>query len=179
MYAISPYRSVNCPQASLSTNTLCHILKVSSRLLIAPKTTPPAVTTEYQALVTKLQSPERLSVQGASTCEYHTSSRTPGHDSKSRGGKLSRALSSYQLSPTAAGQPLPGHVMKEHAFIAQVVLNIVGARLPSQVGMTRDLYNIEPLSHSRPFILWTQHERPSNIEKNSLKYAIQNYVKVR
>ena len=36
------------------------------------------------------------------------------------------------LSPTA-GQPLAANVMREHAFVAQIALNIIGARLPTQV----------------------------------------------
>ena len=132
-------RSINCPQAQLSTSTLCHILRVSSRLLMAPKTTPTNTTiTDPQTSTGKQHlSPERASSQGqgqgsSSGCEYHGTGRTPGHESKSR-GKVTRMVSSYQLSPTAAGQPLPGHVMKEHAFVAQVLLNVVGARLPTQV----------------------------------------------
>ena len=55
--------------------------------------------------------------------------RSPMHESKTR--KKPSHVSS-NLSPTA-GQPLPAHVLREHAFVAQVALNIIGARLPTQV----------------------------------------------
>ena len=116
--------------------TLCHILKVSSHLLMAHKATPTSTSDPQPTTsLTKQQSPERVSAQGgqgSSGCEYHGAGRTPGHESRTK-RKVSRVVSNYQLSPTGAGQPQPAHVLREHGLVAQVVLSIVGARLPTQV----------------------------------------------
>lgn len=124
-------RYPNCPQAWLSTPSVCHILKVASQLLITSKATP---TTENQA---PKQSPERVSSLLASEQRQQQSiDHTPAHHES----KLRKKASSMttNLSPTA-GQPLPAYVMREHAFVAQVALNIIGARLPTQVCVTGDM----------------------------------------
>ncbi len=119
-------RSTNCPQARLSIPCICHVLKVASNVLTTFKTTA-GISSDSQAAKS---SPEHQQ-HPSSDCQ-HGSSRSPTQDMKGKRKISSMHAVASSLSPTA-GQPLPANVMREHAFIAQIALNIVGARFPTQV----------------------------------------------
>lgn len=111
----------------LSTASICYILKVASRMLMAPKVPATPATSAIQA--NKYQSPERVSSFQLSEQHQHGTGYSPVHESRAR-RKIPNVT--FNLSPPS-GQPLPANVMREHTFVAQMVLNIVGAMLPTQV----------------------------------------------
>jgi hypothetical protein len=78
------------------------------------------------------QSPERAPSILASESQQQSFDHSPAHHETKFKKKVAAAVAATNLSPTA-GQLFPAYVMREHAFIAQVALNIIGARLPVQV----------------------------------------------
>lgn len=95
------------------------------------------------------QSPERTSTFLITTSALHSPVREP---------KV-RQQKAQSLSPTAGQQQqqqqqLPAYIMREHALVAQIVLNVVGARLPTQVMAMYSKCGELKYAHAASFYTW-------------------------
>lgn len=114
----------------MSTSSLCHILKIASaRKFVVQRTADSSHLTSQtsdHALNTKLSSTSRLPPQAS------TVGHTPSHNVPDSKFRRKQSVSNLTLSP-AGGQQLPPSVVKEQSLIAQLIMNMIGARLPDKV----------------------------------------------
>lgn len=110
------------------------------------------VTSDLTQAAGAKQSPERMStflITTTTTSALHSPVREP---------KV-RQQKAQSLSPTAGQQQqqqqqLPAYVMREHALVAQIVLNVVGARLPTQVMAMYSKCGELKYAHAASFYTW-------------------------
>ena len=92
------------------------------------------------------QSPDHTSMLMVHASDHHSQCLGLSLSDEARQRKRGSDGSSH-MSPTI-GQSLPVSVLKEHALIAQLVLNIVGSRLPNQVTLERMIRMNLPYEYS-------------------------------
>ena len=126
--------SSECSQAHLSTSALCHILRIvgTKRSVSLPvRGGRPAVNTlksqtSDNALSAKLSSTSRLGSRGG---------HSPAHVAPKLHRKQSMTNVRGPTTPSSAGRQLQGLAAgaKEQTLIAQLIISIIGARMPDKV----------------------------------------------
>ena len=124
--------STGCSQASLSTNILCHILRIASaRKLVIPREpgfSHLAKQTSDLALSVKLSSSSHLHPRGSIGA-----GRSPAHAQEQSKLRRKQSVTNIASQSPAGGQQLPASATKEQALIAQLIITMIGARLPDKV----------------------------------------------
>ena len=128
--------SSECSQASLSTSALCHILRiVGTRRLVASTSKPggPAA-----AKLTTQTSDHALCAKISSTSRLHAKvGHSPAHlDPRLRRKQSASTSTAPVLASPAGGQQIPASIAKEQTLIAQLIMSIIGARIPDKVHCT-------------------------------------------
>jgi hypothetical protein len=130
--------SCECSQANLSTSALCHILRIAGTKRPAAfpfRSLRPAVITlksqsSDHALSAKLSSTSRLSSRGGGP--------SPAHVEPKLHRKRSMTNVRGPATPSSAGRQLQmlASSTKEQTLIAQLIISIIGARIPDKVHST-------------------------------------------
>lgn len=127
--------SSECSQANLSTSALCHILRIAGTKKSAAAFPFKSVRLAVKTLKSQ-SSDHALSAKLSSTSRL--SSRV-GHSPAHVEPKLNRKRSMTNVrgpaTPSSAGRQLQmlASVAKEQTLIAQLIISIIGARIPDKV----------------------------------------------
>ena len=128
------YSSCECSQANLSTSALCHVLRIVGT---KRSVSLPFKGGRLAAATLKSQSSDHaLSAKLSSTS--HLNSRvehSPAHVEPKLHRKRSVINVRCPVTPSSAGRQLQmlASVAKEQTLIAQLIISIIGARIPDKV----------------------------------------------